>query len=42
MDDGRIVKVTYEDGTSFILNYNYYDVIVDGVEVDSYGYVKLN
>lgn len=42
MDDGRIVKVTYENGTSFILNYNYYDVIVDGVEVDAYGYVKLN
>lgn len=42
MDDGRIVRVTYENGTTFILNYNYFDVIVEGVEVDAYGYVKLN
>lgn len=42
MDDGRIVKVTYEDGTTFILNYNYFDVMVEGIEVDAYGYVKIN
>lgn len=42
MDDGRLVKVTYEDGTTFILNYNYYDVFVDGVTVEAYGYVKIN
>ncbi len=42
MDDGRLVKVTYEDGTAFILNYNYFDVTVEGVEVDAYGYIKLN
>ncbi len=42
MDDGRIVKVTYEDGTTFILNYNYFAVTVDGVSVDAYGYVKTN
>lgn len=42
MDDGRIVKVTYEDGTTFILNYNYFDVTVEGIEVGAYGYVKLN
>ena len=27
-DDGNIVKVTYEDGTFFILNYNFFDVTV--------------
>ncbi len=42
MDDGRIVRVTYEDGTTFILNYNYFDVTVDGTVVESYGYVKVN
>ena len=42
MDDGRIVRVTYEDGTTFILNYNYFDVTVDGTVVDAYGYVKVN
>lgn len=28
-DDGRIVKVTYEDGTAFILNYNNFDITVE-------------
>jgi len=42
MDDGRLVKVTYEDGTTFILNYNYYDVSVEGVTVEAYGYVKIS
>ena len=42
VDDGRIVKVTYEDGTTFILNYNYFDVTVEGVTVESYGYVKVS
>lgn len=41
-DDGRIVKVTYEDGTTFILNYNYFDVTVEGTTVESYGYVKVS
>ncbi len=41
-DDGRIVKVIYEDGTAFILNYNYFDVTVQGVTVESYGYVKVS
>lgn len=27
-DDGRIVKVTYEGGTAFILNYNNFDITV--------------
>ncbi len=42
MDDGRIVKVTYEDGTTFILNYNYFDITVEGQTIEAYGYVKLN
>lgn len=44
-DDGRIVKVTYENGTSFILNYNGFSVtVVDkGVthEIGSYGFVMI-
>lgn len=28
-DDGRIVKVTYEGGTSFILNYNNFEITVE-------------
>lgn len=41
MDDGRIVKVEYENGTTFILNYNYFDVVADGTEVPAYGYVRI-
>ncbi len=44
-DDNSIVLVTYENGTSFILNYNNFDVttVVDGIsyKVDGYGYVVL-
>lgn len=44
-DDNLIVLVTYENGTSFILNYNNYDIttVVDGVsyKVDGYGYVVI-
>ena len=41
-DDGRIVKVTYEDGTTFILNYNYFAITVDGHTVDAYGYLLVD
>ncbi len=40
VDDGSVVKVTYENGTYFYLNYNYTDMIVDGITVPSMGYVK--
>ena len=44
-DDNSIVLVTYENGVSFILNYNNFDVttVVDGItyKVDGYGYVVL-
>ena len=44
-DDNSIVLVTYENGTSFILNYNNFEIttVVDGVtyNVDGYGYVVL-
>ena len=39
VDDGTIVRVTYGDGTVFILNYNRFPVSVDGVTVDALGYV---
>jgi len=44
-DDNSIVLVTYENGTSFILNYNNFEIttVVDGetYTVDGYGYVVL-
>lgn len=44
-DDGRIVKVTYENGTSFILNYNGFDITVvdNGVTytIGSYDFVVI-
>lgn len=40
----RIVKVGYENGVSFILNYNIHDVTVDGVKVEklSFAYASDN
>ncbi len=44
-DDGRIIKVTYEGGTSFILNYNNFEITVnDGGKthtVGALGFVKV-
>lgn len=44
-DEGRIVKVTYEGGTSFILNYNNFEITVaDGGKTYTIGaldYVKI-
>ena len=45
-DDNQIVHVTYENGTSFILNYNNFAIttVVDGTTytVDGYGYVVID
>ena len=45
-DDGKIVKVTYDGGTSFVLNYNNFAItVVCGEEtytVDAFGFVKIN
>ncbi len=45
-DDNQIVLVTYEGGTSFILNYNNFEIttVVDGTEytVPGYGFVRIN
>ena len=42
-DDNSIVRVTYENGTSFILNYNNFAVTVEGVAetIPAYGYVVI-
>ena len=44
-DENMIVLVSYENGTSFILNFNNYDIttVVDGTKytVKAYGYVVL-
>ncbi|MBR6558770.1 MAG: hypothetical protein IKT70_07135 [Clostridia bacterium] len=43
-DDGSIVRVTYSDGTTFILNYNNFEVVVDldgkTVNVGAYSFIK--
>ena len=45
-DDNQIILVTYENGTSFILNYNNFAIttVVDGTTytVDGYGYVVID
>ena len=38
---GTIVKVTYANGISFILNFNSYDVTVDGTTVGALSFVKI-
>jgi hypothetical protein len=39
----NVVRVTYEGGTSFILNYNgVKEVTVEGKTVEPLGFVKLN
>ncbi len=45
VDNGMIVKVTFENGYSFILNFNYFDVTVEELGdtvVARLGYVVLN
>jgi hypothetical protein len=39
-DDGTVVKVTYENGTFFYLNYNSFEVTVNGVEIGALGYFR--
>ncbi len=40
IDNGKIVKVTYEGGTYFILNYNNFSVTVDGEEVPALSFIR--
>ena len=45
VDNGMIVKVTYENGYSFILNYNYFDVTVEecgDTVIPKLGYVVID
>ncbi len=39
--DGTLVRVTYENGTQFILNYNRYDVTVEGYTIEALDYVRI-
>ena len=39
--EDRIVKVTYTNGVSFLLNYNNYEVEVDGVKLTAMGYAVI-
>ena len=40
INDGTIVRVTYENGTSFILNYNRFAVSVDGQTIEALSYLQ--
>ncbi len=42
VDNGKVIRVTYEGGTSFILNYNNFAIKVDGVEIPALGFVRNN
>lgn len=42
VDNGKVVKVTYEGGTTFILNYNNFAITVDGEEIPALGFVRKN
>ncbi len=39
-DDGTVVKVTYENGVFFYLNYNSFEVTVNGVQLGALGYFR--
>lgn len=45
-DDGRIVKVTYEGGVVFYLNYNYFSVTVEDegttYTIPEFGFIRIN
>ena len=41
-DNGMIVRVTYENGVSFILNYNNFDITVEGHTVYAYDAIKMD
>lgn len=41
VEDGSIVKVSYDCGVTYMLNYNYFDVVADGVTVPAMGYVTI-
>ena len=40
INDGTIVRVTYSDGTTFVLNYNRFAVSVDGQTVEALSYIQ--
>lgn len=40
--DYRVIKVTYDNGKEFMLNYNNNEVTVDGHTIDAMGYIVLN
>ncbi len=42
VDNGKVIRVTYEGGTTFILNYNNFAITVDGVEISALGFVRNN
>ncbi len=41
-DDGSIVRVTFENGISFIINYNSFAVTTEGYTVEPLGFVKIS
>lgn len=41
VENGSIVRVTYSNGVSYILNYNRFTVTVEGYEIEGLGYVEI-
>ncbi len=41
VESGSIVRVTYSNGVSYILNYNRFTVTVDGYEIEGLGFVEI-
>ena len=41
VSDGSIVKVEYDNGTTFIINFNRFKVSVEGREIDALGFIKI-
>ena len=42
IDNGSIVRVTYEDGTQFVLNYNSFTVEAEGLTIPGFSYLKID
>ena len=42
VESGSIVRVTYSNGVSYIINYNRFAVTVEGYEIEGLGFVEIN
>jgi len=42
VESGSIVRVTYSNGVSYIINYNRFAVTVEGYEIEGLGFIAIN